>query len=322
MEIVSFLSTLKKALSFALIGFVLAGCQNLAVKSRLEEKKDPAPVVTYGNEESVPEEVVSDAVGVPSYETSDVPKFGIILGSAGARSFLYTGFLKEFVNRKAPIHAISGIEWGALVAGLYAMKGSANDVEWQLSKIKEEMVLKKSLIPGRSEVGNVSQLAPFLKDFFAQKDVKNFVIPFSCPAIRFKTEQSFVMARGQAAQAISYCLPSPGIFTTYQGYGASQYDFSKAAEFLRSQGANYIILVTAISDRTAKLGTSSESWESNHWHHLAYKQSQKIPGIDAVIPISAKGFSVLDFKKGRELIRESHDSGSKAAKQFLEQWKL
>lgn len=320
MEIVNSLSILRAIISSLLLSVILAGCQNMKIKSRQEA---PSPVITYGEAQSQntsAEETV--LVDTPSIEESTIPKFGIILGSGGARTFLYSGFLKELANRKASVHAISGVEWGALVAGLFAVNQSANDVEWQLSKIKEEMVFKKSLIPGRSEPGRVDQISGFLNDFFKRKDLKDFSVSFSCPAIRYKTEQSFMMARGHAVQAISYCLPSVGILNPHQGYGSSQFDYAKVAEFLKSQGATYIVLVTVISDRTQKIENNSESLENLYWHQVAHAQASSHLGIDAVVQISAQGFSVLDFKKSREIIRESHDVGAAAARKFLQKWKL
>ncbi|MGE0021926.1 MAG: patatin-like phospholipase family protein [Draconibacterium sp.] len=56
-------------------------------------------------------------------------KFGLALGGGGARGLAHIGVLKVLDEENIKIHSITGCSMGALVGGLYAYYGNANEVE-------------------------------------------------------------------------------------------------------------------------------------------------------------------------------------------------
>lgn len=82
-----------------------------------------------------PLDVMPPAMQVPLNKA--LPKFGFIFSGGGAKAWGHVGFLKELQKLKWPVHAVAGFEWGAVVAAIYAQNLSANEVEWELSKLKE-----------------------------------------------------------------------------------------------------------------------------------------------------------------------------------------
>src|SRR4051794_21735458 len=73
----------------------------------------------------------------PALKLVEMPKIGLILGPGAFKTFSHLGVLREFEKSGFKVQAIVGMEWGSLVGAIYAMKGRANDLEWQLSKLKK-----------------------------------------------------------------------------------------------------------------------------------------------------------------------------------------
>ena len=97
-----------------------------------------------------------------------LPKIGLILGPGGLRSFAHLGVIKRLEHRRIPIAAVAGIGWGALVGALYAHKGRAHHVEWQLSKIKKQHISQKGFFQLQRRMGQISLISPYLKSVFFQ----------------------------------------------------------------------------------------------------------------------------------------------------------
>ena len=84
-------------------------------------------------------------------ETAEPLKVGIILGPGGVRSFAHTGVIRELLNAQIPIDSVVGMEWGALVGGMFANKGQIHDTEWKLYKLqKKELLEKKSFFGSKA----------------------------------------------------------------------------------------------------------------------------------------------------------------------------
>jgi NTE family protein len=60
-----------------------------------------------------------------------LPKIGVILGPGGMKTFAHLGVLREMNRARIPVHAIVGLEWGAVMAGAFATQGQINDAEWK-----------------------------------------------------------------------------------------------------------------------------------------------------------------------------------------------
>jgi NTE family protein len=161
--------------------FLLTGCQSF--EKRLEttpaatKKSNPSqvPVAPTHNSEYTqvnPNVEVDDnskeepdEQNIKPRPLPDIPKIGIILGPGGSRVYGEIGVLQEFQKNKIPIHSIAGMELGSLVGSLYAWRNSVNDVEWQMFKLKEEDLFKKSLLTGK-KTADITSLNPIIKAAF------------------------------------------------------------------------------------------------------------------------------------------------------------
>jgi NTE family protein len=226
------------------------------------------------------------------------------LGPGGAKTFAEIGFLKELQTRKIPVQAIVGLEWGALVAAGFAAKGSAHEVEWQLSKLKES----NSNWLGNNQ-NNVKDALEPLKAYLSSYSAESLKVPFACPSLNLKKLQVFMMARGRLEQLLPYCLPYPPYFNSYDKNIAGPREISQAADYLRKQGANYIVMVNVL----AGMGQN----EPVNWLELAYEMKRKWPGINERLDIMIGDKSISDFNSRQELIQLGSEQSVKFADKLM-----
>lgn len=231
-------------------------------------------------------------------------RLGIILGPGGAKTFAQIGFLKELQTRKVPVHAIVGLEWGALVASSFAAKGSAHETEWQLSKLKDS---------GSNWLGNspsnVKNVIDPLKAYLGSYSAESSKIPFACPSFNLKKSQVFMMARGKLDQLLPYCLPYPPYFNAFDRNVAGPREIQLAVDYLRKQGANYVVLVNVLA------GISQD--EPINWQELSYDMKRKWPGIHERLDIVISDKNISDFKSRQELIQLGSEQSTKFADKLM-----
>ena len=116
---------MKKILLCGVFLSIISSCQ---VKT---SKSDIPTIIPTNNTTNEPSRVEPSPV-----ETVKAAQFGIIFSGGGVRTWAYVNILKEIQKYKLPVTSVVGIEWGAIVAGVYAQNVSANEVEWELSKFK------------------------------------------------------------------------------------------------------------------------------------------------------------------------------------------
>src|SRR5690348_12640780 len=116
------------------LGLALVAC------GTLERRRGPTQPSDRGFEE-IPEQKE------PPREVPMTPvlpkKVGIILGPGGAKALAHAGVLKELQKARIPIQNVIGLEWGALIGGLFAQRGQAHEMEWKLIKLERQSLPTK-----------------------------------------------------------------------------------------------------------------------------------------------------------------------------------
>ena len=323
--------------TFAFIGLVigvLAGCQNLPIKSRSTSPSETTPATATGTNDSV---VSADSTNSSTEESSDVveampdvlperanvktiPRFAFIFGPGGARAMGHVGFLQELQKRKVPVEAVGGIEWGALIAGLYAHRGSVNDVQWQIGKIRTDIVTKKNFITRQNESASTEGMYQFISDAVGSTATERTKVPFACPSFMLSRQETFIMSKSALRDAMALCLPMSPILLPHKGYVAQPYDLQPLVQHLRSRGANYVVYVSVLDSKTSRvsgLDTSSAMlWD------LAGQKSLKRQGVDAVLTLPLNEYSIMDFDRSRDIMMKSSDLSRTLLDSFLNQWGL
>jgi NTE family protein len=127
-----------------------------------------------------------------------------------------------------------------------------------------------------------------------------------------------MMSRGQVEQLMPYCLPYPPLFKPFNRNVSAVREVKMAADYLRTQGANYIVLVNVLGRDAGRrsLVRESDSAESVMWSEIASFYAKPLAGIDATISIELDSYLVTDFEKRREIMQK----GAEVSQKPIENW--
>lgn len=283
----------KKAIKLYLVLiFILLGCATKTKKTRLSPSESPATVTESGtisttteSEESTTEAAESTGKQVPSMAKT-IPKIGIIFSGGGVKAWAHIGFLKEIEKAKWPIHSVAGFEWGAAVAAIYGAHFSSNEVEWELSKVRDF-----------KSVSDISE------SIFSKKNVSELRVPFVCPSFNIAKQSLFLLNRGPLNKLIPFCLAMPPLSPPFAYSIAGLNEITSLANHLRATGANKIVVVNVLSQNKKHSFTDDIlSSENILWSQAAAMMSRKIMGVDDVVQIELDDFNMKDLDRRREVI--------------------
>lgn len=336
----SSLSLLKK-LNLISLCLILASCQSLRTREDVRKKApvgrqggpampsptQPIQVPGSSSEDRFAEEdeEVSPAPAPPPAPVIPaMPKIGIILGAGGAKTYAHIGFLHELMRAKVPVHAIGGVEFAAPMAALYANKEQANDVEWQMFKLKDDEILKKSLLGAVNKNAEVTVLKEFVGNVFNRMKVEDFRLHFACPSYNLKKNQVYLMNRGGLDQLMYSCMAYPPLFKPYQNSLSGVRDITALANYLRSKGANHIVLVNVLQPPgEGKSYTSDPTGTDNVlWSEIAGLYNKPFGGVDTVVSLETTNYGIMDFDKRREIMSKGAESTSRQLKALTRKWGL
>lgn len=319
-----------------LISMILTACESWQVRSRDESR----PAVQITNQQAhqpipptttqppkpppiVPEVAQPEQPIVlpPQTEASTkvqmAPKIGIIIGPGHLRSFIAVGILQELQKAKIPIQAMIGLEWGAIPAALFSLHGQANEVEWQMMKLKEKDFPKKGILSQKIEGEPISNLNGFLNDAFSSSSIEQMKIPFTCLSLDLNKRQYFWMRRGEASYVIQNCIAHPPYFYSESNMVAGV-DLKLSADYLKQMGANYIVLINILpssGDPFEKndLNYSTNSLWANHQQNLS---RNAVGMVDFIIDTTSITNKSLDFENRRDMVRKGQELGHSITKKL------
>lgn len=250
----------------------------------------------------------------------NIPRIGLILGPGAARSYAHIGFLQQWSRYKMPTVAIAGVEWGAVVAGIYSMKNYANDVEWQMFKLKPEEIQKKPLI-GSTQAQSIRNLDKFLQAAFGKNKAEEAKTPFACPAYNIAKNQTFMMSRGIYTQLLPYCMAYPPLFEKFNSNVSAMREIKMVSDYLKSRGANYIVFVNVLGvpGTSNSLLSEGNSAENILWSEIAGYYAKPLPGVDYIISLPLDGYPINDFERSRDIMRSGAELSTISIKALAEQ---
>ncbi|MFZ3231772.1 MAG: patatin-like phospholipase family protein [Pseudobdellovibrio sp.] len=254
----------------------------------LEQEKNQSPDVTSNSQAKV------------------LPKFGIIFSGGGAKAWAHIGVLKEMQKLKWPISSVAGFEWGSAVAALYAMNLSVNEVEWEMSKLKE-----------------FDKWDLFIKAAFNKKMTSDLKIPFVCPSLNVAKQTIYLLNRGQLGQLIPFCLGSTTLTKPISQSIGLLNDVPSLAQHLRATGSNRIILINVLAQYSKRSFTKDyESSDNIQWVESAALMAKKPAGVDDVIDINLDDYGLKDLDKRRDISNKGADLSSGQLKKLADKYGL
>lgn len=293
----------KNKISFIFLILLLAGCATkkptpvTAEKpksSQVYNEKDERPSATPTDNKADQDEAMeappqmSTPAPVEASATTfkSLPRIGLIFSAGGAKAWGHIGVIKEIEKAKWPVRAVAGLEWGAAVAASYAHKLSANEVEWELSKVRD-----------LEEIERASET------IFENQSVNDLRVPFVCPSLNIVKQEAFLLNRGQLKNLMPFCLAAPGLSGPYKQSVGLLDHMSALAGHLRATGVKKVILVNVLAQGSKRpFSEDAMSAENILWVKAAAAAAQKPPGVDEVINIKLDDYSIKDLDQKREII--------------------
>lgn len=247
-------------------------------------------------------------------------KIGLILGPGGLKALAHIGVLREFEKANIKIHSVVGLEWGALVAAAYSVKGKSNDAEWQLFKLKKTDLPEKALLSTEFAPASIRTLTPYLDLVFANRTIESGELPFACPTLLLENGKVAWWDRGSYSTVLQKCLPYPPMYEANGNWVAAAFRVEDAAKKLRDRGANVIVFVNVLARGQILKGRrvrSQDAIETLWWdgvHHLA----DSAKSVDWVIGVHTRNYDIMDFEARQSLVLFGQEFGAQAAKRIAD----
>ncbi|MCB0412565.1 MAG: patatin-like phospholipase family protein, partial [Bdellovibrionales bacterium] len=261
---------------------------------------------------------------IPKASYRNTPRLGLILGGGGARAFSHTGVLKALEEERIPVHAIVGLEWGALMAGLFAKEGSVHSLEWQLYKLDEDSLPQKGFLARAFSTSSISSMESYFNTSFGKARVENSKIKFSCPTVSLQNGSVSWLTRGSTKIAMQSCIAFPPIFGGDSNRAAAPYPVEAAAQWLRRQGAQVVVFVDVLSEgdiwRSSDLPKDASS--RLLWWAIRDHYQQKINGVDEVLRVNASSIGMSDFEKRKTAVQLGNQSGKALTQKLMRNYQF
>ncbi|MFY8066787.1 MAG: patatin-like phospholipase family protein [Flavobacterium sp.] len=279
------------------------------------------------------------------------PKVGLVLSGGGAKGLAHIGVLKVIDSLNIKIDYIAGTSMGAIVGGLYASGYNANQLDSIFSNIDVDALLQdytpreaKSFYEKRNDeiyaltlpfnkfkLGLPSGLSKGLYNFnlislLTQhvsnvRDFNQLPIPFLCIATDAETGEKMVLDKGILAQCMVASGALPTLYSPVEINSRLLIDGgvidNYPIEELLAKGVDIVIGVDVqdgLKTRNELKGVTSLLAQINNFSMIE-KMEGKQKATNIYIKPDIKGYSVVDFEKGNEII----EKGKEKALEFVKE---
>ncbi len=316
--------TVKLTTQFAtvvLCGSLLLGCQTL----RREESRSGQPTGAAPQSTHSPGVPTSQVPSIPEPPPSrtETKKVAVILGPGGAKAFAHVGVLKAFQQQRIPIDKIVGLEWGALVAGLYSSKGQVNDLEWKLYKMEQRQLPRTKSFFKRS-IGDesIQVMESYFGEVFGRELVGGGRVPFACPSRSVWSGVVTWQTKGAMAASMKRCLPFPPIFKPQGTFIAGASQVTEAIDWLRRDGYNVIVVVNVLgSAMPANQDSLLERLESVIlWQEVKRALAESARYHIDYVNVDTSTFPMVQFESKKDLVSLGEAAGQKAARELISKY--
>lgn len=280
------------------------------------------------------------------------PKIGVVLSGGGAKGLAHIGVLKVLEENGVKVDYIAGTSMGAIVGGLYASGYTATELDSIFRNVNTEAIVQdfvprtsksfyekrnnevyalqlpfedfKLTMPKALSKGmyNNNLLSRLLAHVRYERDFSQLSIPFACVATDLVTGEKVVLREGNLTQSILASGAFPSLYTPMELNGRTLIDGGIAdnypVDIVREMGADIVIGVD-VQDGLKELddlkGMPDILFQISNYS-MVEEMPRKIKETDYYIKPDIKGFSVVSFGNGTEIIQRGADAARKFQEDF------
>jgi NTE family protein len=243
---------------------------------------------------------------------------GLALSGGAARGLAHIAVLETLELEEIPIIAIAGTSAGSIVGALYAAGMPLRQIKHILLHTQWRDVLKLT-VPRRGLISSEG-IFRFMEDILPINKFSSLRIPFAAIATDLKTAEKVVITSGSLSRAVQASCSLPIIFTPTElnrkllvdGGVSSQVPVKAVREDL---GVTHVVAVN-VNYKAMELNEYDNLFKiATHLSGLWATQNarEEVKFADVVVQVNAKGISLYDLSKSRELLRR----GKKATEEKL-----
>ena len=170
-----------------------------------------------------------ESAGAHSPGRDPLPQRGVALALSGgaARGMAHIGVLKALERAGTPPRLVAGTSYGAIIAALYALCGSALEVERVTRTQDVAEIWRQSLDFGlhRGALINGRRLTEWLdRKFFMGATFADTALPLAVACTDLKSRSLVTISNGSVAEAVRASCALPGIFAPVRQGGRTLID--------------------------------------------------------------------------------------------------
>lgn len=314
----SILFLLKSSLIF-FMGFLLISCQS---KPAMAPQDPTIQLPTKSGDTSVGGSSAEESVNVPQFVGDRAPRVGLIFGPGGAKTVAQIGVLQELEKNKIPVTAVVGMEWGAVVGALFAMNGQSHEADWKISQLPKFSFSSKNPFSQKMRPADKKEFDSFLQKVFLSARIDQSKIPFACPSLRAPSGRVAMISKGATKTMLRSCWHYPPVFDISDSM-AAPFAIHEAVSFLKSQGAELIVLINVLDSADKK---QFADWADSDWNWLAWLpvlnslKNAKAAGVHEVITIDTSTYSMSDLGQRLRLIQLGKQGAASSLEQIVKKY--
>lgn len=251
----------------------------------------------------------------------------LVLGPGLARGFAHVGVIRALSEAKIQIGAVVGTEMGGLIAALYALGGTASEMDWRLLRIKDETLYERPLFAGIfGRISDGKKLEQALDRVFLGKDLRESRVP---ALLLMSVGGRTVSASAGRASIVSLAAFSdPTLFRPVEMAGASALSAGEARPYGIKEALALelgpVVVVDVLHDASLPNKHAALEDEISYLNRLLPAESRaadELKDANLVLRPRLLGVGVLDFKKRTDIIyrgREAALSAMNEIRQIVE----
>jgi len=253
----------------------------------------------------MPEEPPTGGTGAAARRGAEGAEPGVSRGVAlalsggAARGMAHIGVLKALEEAGVPLKLVAGTSYGAIIAALYALSGSALEVERVTRSQDVAEIWRQGFDFGlhRGAMINGRRLMEWLdRKFFLGATFADTEVPLALACTDLETRTLATLTSGSIAQAVRASCALPGIFAPVEWEGRTLIDggFLAPVPFPALQGAPEAVHVgvqAGVDVRRSRLVRSIRRFNVSGAGRAFRRRAERAEGT-GVISQALRGFSI------------------------------
>lgn len=135
----------------------------------------------------------------------------LALGGGGAKGNAHIGVLRRLEKEGYRVRSVAGTSYGGLVAALYAIGYSPNEIQAIFESVDQNALYGRALQDGPSLLG-LAGVRRLLERLIGDKTFKDTRIPCAVTAVDINNGSEVILSEGSLKAAVLATIALPGIF--------------------------------------------------------------------------------------------------------------